>query len=192
MLSFKVVSRFYVEEGKSDREIAEILGVHRTTITKFRLKHGITTRGGNGIAGEAAVIEIINSLGYEVSDMNQSDRTYPFDLLVNNRVRVDVKTVFITDGDWIFNLTSKPELGISLSGKNDYVALPSGRMKKDFRRSCDLVVFCGLSEFNPPNFFIMLPTVIPLELTTVRIPSVRENRWTKWKDRWEVLTMLVG
>lgn len=37
----RVIRELYLDKRLSDREVAEVLGVHRTTVTKWRLAWGI-------------------------------------------------------------------------------------------------------------------------------------------------------
>lgn len=181
----------YVIHGKSDREIAQEYGCHKTTVAKNRQQFGITTRLTTGEIGERLVHMELLRLGFTVVDMNRTEsKTYPFDLLVNQRIRVDVKSAKANqDGYWRFALTVKKECGHSLETGN-FVLLDNGRIRKVFEKTSDFLVFCAIGE--SINFYVLPPTEIPIKQNTVAISSDHCGKWSYWQDRWDLLKRLAA
>lgn len=176
----------YVINGKSDREIASLFKVHRTTISKFRKYHGITTRQYSGEVGERLVEQKLIELGASVVIAESSFAgKHSFDMLVNDKIRVQVKASQIHHRRWTFPLTNKDGDGINGSS-GDHIKLKNGRWKKNFSKTCDLIILCCITNDEP--CFYIVPSSIKLP-NTINIPLTSGHTWERWKDRWDLLSL---
>lgn len=181
-LDARSVYEEYAINGKSDTQIAKIFNVHRTAIVKFRKDHLISTRESTGGIGEREAIKMLVKLGLHVQDMNKSlSKTHHFDLLVNEKIRIDVKSAFAHKKRWSFVLTQKDGTGIKESP--NYCQLPNGRWKKNFNNSCDFLILCGLRSKETSFFIVPSKLIVP---NTINIPTDRLNRWSSYEGRWEL------
>lgn len=181
----------YIVNGKSDRMIAQEYGCDRTNVVKKRQQFGINTRLETGEIGEHLTRMELRRLGFAVADMNRTEsKTHPFDLLVNRKVKVDVKSArACKDGYWRFSLTSKRECGNSLKSGN-YILLNNGRMKKIFANTCDLLVFCTVGD--RVNFYIMPSNIVPVDQNSITLSTSHTGKWSFWRNRWDLLTKLAA
>ncbi|MDP4158180.1 MAG: hypothetical protein Q8911_00245 [Bacillota bacterium] len=174
----------YIVDGRSDSEIAKHFGIDRTAVVHFRKYHDIPTRIYTGETGEGIVAFELQKNDFVVVNMNLRSKIHPFDLLVNGKVRIDVKSAIMYQGSWKFNFGQKPQSGIIES--DHYIRLPNGRMKKLFSTVCDFLILCCIHDDN--HFLFVLPTsVIPDTQQTIAIYSSGVGKWWEWKDRFDLI-----
>ena len=185
-----LLRRLYTDLGKTDSEISKFFDCDRTTIVKLREIHGIHSRKSIGEIGEDMLVKELKSRGYVVKNMNDKDKLYPYDLLVDSEIRIEVKSASIfEDGRFHFTLTEKPE------NKNieseTRIRLENGRTKKVFTKSCDLMVFVGV-ENEDCHFFLIKPTELSEKIQAVATPldPFSKSKYNKFRERWEVIEQI--
>lgn len=175
----------FVEIGRTDNFIASVLGVTRSAITHFRKYHGIHRKDVRvGELGEQKTINQLKSVGFSVKDMNKYiNKIHPYDLLINNQIKVDVKTANRgNDRAWRFALTNRIENGNAESER--YIKLKNGRMKKVLTKSCDFLVLCALNG-TKQRYFIVPTKEIPKNHQNISLTT--EGKWSIWEDRWDLI-----
>jgi hypothetical protein len=190
-LSQQTLNRLYVELGKTDKEIADFFNVDRTTIAKQRQSFSIPSRITVGEIGEQKVVKKLRELGHRVIDMNKADKTSPFDLLVDNNIRIDVKASSISHTDrFYFTLTDRPEKGCVESETR--IRLPNGRTRKVYRNTCDFIIAVGMSKRND-YMFIIPSSHLPNDMQTFSIPKrYRGNKYEKYFEAWNLMRRAKG
>lgn len=182
-----VLRRLYTDLGKSDSEIACFFGCDRTAIVRLRSRYNIRTRKSIGEIGEEMILKELRSRGYDVKDMNDKDKLYPYDLLVDSVVRVEVKSATLSnDSLFRFTLTEKPENQNMESLKR--IRLGNGRTRKVFSKTCDLIVFVGV-ENDDCHFFLVKPKEINEKSHGIAAPlnPFSKSKYNKFRERWEVI-----
>ena len=184
-LTKEEIDEFYTIKGMTDKEIASVAGVHRTAIVKLRTKHGIKTRDSTGKKAERIAISKLRSLGFKVIDMNVENKLSSFDLLINDNVRVDIKSAQIcSDFRHLFTLTEKRSNGNIVSPNR--ITFDSGRTRKLFRNTCDILLLVGLSG-KETVFYLIPSSEINDKVQTIAIPSLYVNRYRVYENRWDFL-----
>jgi hypothetical protein len=180
--------RLYTDLHKTDIEIAEFFGVDRTTIVHLRKSHNITTRKTVGEIGEEMAVKELKSRGYSVRDMNKTDRLHPFDLLVNDSLRVEVKSSKVS-ADKLFNFALSEKPANKNVESENRIRLNSGRTKKLFRKTCDLMIFVGIEDNGDCHFFIMKPQELDDGLSILRISlnPFSKSKYNKARENWDLL-----
>lgn len=176
----KMTVRNLVKRGWSDRQIAEFYNVDRTTVIyfrrKFRIKREITT----GRKGELAAIKMLEDRGFEVKDMNLVDKTAPYDLLINDEIRVEVKTASLLGENkcYKFLLTNPPSSKCIESETR--TILKSGRTLKHYDKTCDIMMFVGITE---ELVWIMPSKVMESRIGTVSL-NTRRSRYAGYLNNF--------
>lgn len=187
------VRHLYENLGKTDAEIAEILNCHRTAIVHARKQYNIQTRKSIGTIGEEMAEKELRSRGYHVINMNEKDKTYPYDLLVNGTCRVEVKSSAVhKDGSFYFSLTDKPECQKKES--DTCIRLKNNRTRKMYRKTCDVMVLVGIEENGDCHFFILYPSEIPDDLQGIRTPlnPFADSKYNLCRERWDLFEMVLS
>lgn len=186
-LSCETLIHLSVELEMTDKKIAKLYGVDRTSIVHMRKRYNIPARLGLGRKGELFVLEQLQAFGFEVEDLNIKDKLASYDILVNNEVRIEVKTSSANakDGNYRFALSEQITNG-NITGKNR-IFLDDGRTRKLYRKTCDYMVFvCWDSK----SVFIVPSDKIPDTQGNVGI-SENTKRFRHYKNNWESLKGLV-
>lgn len=190
-LNRDLLFREYVINHRSDREIAAMLGVDRTTVVQARKQYGIPTRRSTGKIGEQLLVKELRKRGFSVRNMNEISGTFPFDLLVDHFIRIEVKSsrVFrdMCGDKFTFTLSEKPQCPNVESRFR--IRLRCGRTRKLFRKTCDFLVLVGISRDYGNQFFIIPSEDIPDEQTTISLPAdpSANTKYAKYRNRWDLL-----
>lgn len=148
----------YWDKGLSDSEISKEMQLKRNSVFVNRKNANIPSRIRTGRIGELIIKDKLKALGFEVVDMNEIDATAPFDLLVDGKIKVDVKTASKTNlGRYSFQLANP------LSCKNTYERI-GNKFLKNYEDSCDLMIFYCLDD---DQHFFVLPSDIPKRVTSL-------------------------
>lgn len=174
----------YVEDSFSDSEIANMIGVSRSYISHLRRQFNIPTRVGTGRIGEVIAMLQLLSEGFSVKDLNATNKTASYDVLVDGSIRVDVKTAKISSkGRFVFSMANKSE-GDHINTKK--IKTSSGRLLKDYSKSCDYLMFVCLRE-NPQIFIIPSSEEIVKMKSTINIKSDSDRKFDAFKNNWSML-----
>ncbi|MED1953959.1 hypothetical protein [Brevibacillus centrosporus] len=175
----------YVINQKSDREIALKYGITRSTVTKRRNYHGIPTRHGTGRTGEIKALKRLEQLGFEVMDMNEEAKLFPFDILVNRFLRVEVKASAVCEERFTFCLSDKPELDNKESPFR--ITLPNGRSRKLYRKTCDYLILLGMSEEFGDQYFVIPSDAIPDHIgsLTMQANPKKQRHLNIYRNAWD-------
>jgi hypothetical protein len=186
-LTAELLNRMYTIEGMSDTEIAKTLKYDRTAIVYARQRHGIATRLTTGRLGELLVLKELSSRfgKYNVIDMNETDATSIFDILLKEDIRIEVKTSKVNaDSHFTFNLSNKKGHGIL---ENEITKLTKGgRTIKDLSKTCDYVILVFIEK--SVNYLILpsnTPTILNRNSKSIGGEKLREI--SKHFNKWEIL-----
>lgn len=186
MLNKQILDHLYTKMGWSDKEIGIFFGVSRSAIGYQRKRHCIETRRSTGEIGEGFVIKELKRLGHKVLNLNEKDKTAPYDLLVDKHIRIDVKTAKELNGRYYFVLTDSE--GVSCIESESRIRLDSKRTKKLFRKTCDFLILVGLrgKEF---DCLIVPSKDLPDSLGTINVPSSfsAASKYNVYRGNWDLL-----
>lgn len=180
--------QMYEVEGLSDNRIAKKLECDRTTVVYMRQRWNIPTRSLTGRQGELlALNELIKRHGKSnVIDMNETDATSTFDILLYENVRIEVKTArrSASRNDFCFTFSNKKENGI-LEDEITY-KLPNGRTIKDLSKSCDFVILVFIDE---EINYLILPSDTPgiFDKQSKFFGKKRLAKWSQHFNNWRIL-----
>ncbi|PTK22492.1 hypothetical protein [Staphylococcus hominis] len=147
-----------IELGKSDKEIGDFLGVHRSNITHYRKNNNIPKPTTVGRRGELAAISRLRKLGFEVEDLNLIDKSSRYDLLVNETLKIEVKSSKrAKDGRFRFSFANKRENQCKTS--ESVMRLKNGRTVKNYQKFADYFIFVGIDD-DVYHFWIMPTNLI--------------------------------
>lgn len=134
-----------IELGKSDKEIGDFLGVHRSNITHYRKNNNIPKPTTVGRQGELAVISRLRKLDFEVEDLNLIDKSSRYDLLVNEKLKIEVKSSKRgRDGRFRFSFANKCENQCKTS--ESVLRLKNGKTVKNYQKFADYFIFVGIDD----------------------------------------------
>lgn len=185
ILTKPLLKRLYVDLEKSDNEIASFLGLNRTTVVRARERFGIKARLSVGRKGEIAALRELDKLGFRALDMNEIDKLSEFDILVNDNLKIEVKSASEHRGRFCYVLSEKPEIGHVVSDKR--IRLPSGRTRKLYSKTCDFLLLVGLSKDKAPSFWIIPSKDIPDDLQTLSVSISKRGKYAKYFNRFDLL-----
>mgnify|MGYP001180860821 FL=1 len=180
-----LLKRLYVDLEKSDNEIASFLGLDRTTIVHARKRFGIKTRLSVGRKGEMVALRKLEKLGFHVLDMNKIDKLSEFDILVNDNLKIEVKSASEHKGRFSYVLTEKPEDGLVVSDKR--IRLPNGRTRKLYSKTCDFLLLVGFPKDKEPLFWIIPSKDIPDDLQGISISTPEKGKYAQYLNRFDLL-----
>lgn len=177
----KMTVKNLVKRGWSDRRIAEFYNLDRTTVYYFRKRFGIKREISTGRKGELLAIKMLEDRGYEVQDMNLSNKTAPFDLLINSDVKVEVKTASLQSERkaYAFSLANPPRSKCIESETR--TILRSGKSLKHYDKTCDIMMFVGITE---ELVWIMPSKVMKSRIGTVSL-NTRRSRYAGYLNNFE-------
>lgn len=185
ILTKALLEKLYIDLEKSDNEIASFLGLDRTTIVRARERFGIKTRLSVGRKGEMIALRELDKLGFRVLDMNKIDRLSEFDILVNDFLRIEVKSASEHKGRFYYVLAEKPEAGHVISDKR--IRLSNGRTRKLYSKTCDFILLVGLSKDKSPSFWVIPSKDIPDDLQTLSVSISKRGKYAKYFNRFDLL-----
>ncbi|QCR33162.1 hypothetical protein [Lysinibacillus sp. SGAir0095] len=185
LLNEKNLKYLYSQLNKTDREIAEFLEIDRTYITKARRTLGINTRIGAGRIGELKAIKILRSLGFKVKDLNLKNKLSSFDLLVDDFIRIEIKSSNINKVDKRYRFSLSEQAKRQCIESDERIVLPSGRTKKVFSKTCDFIIFVCIGS-KEDTFYVMPSDFLAENMNMVTI--TRSSRvYEKFKNNWDLL-----
>jgi hypothetical protein len=177
-----LLKHLYQKRGLTDSEIANFIGVDRTAIVHLRKSYEIPTRKGIGEIGEQYVAGKLRRNGHEVKNMNDHDKTSLFDLLINDRIRIEVKTSSDINGRFHFSLTNKPECENKESDHR--IFLKNGRSKKLYRKTCDYIVCLGVRG-KTVYPYVIPSNLVPDRLQNIIIAPAKNNKYSEYFQKWD-------
>ncbi|WP_426355992.1 hypothetical protein [Mammaliicoccus sciuri] len=177
----KMTVRNLVERGWTDRQIAEFYNIGRTAVVHFRKKYGIKRKLSTGRLGELIAIKKLQEVGYKVEDINLKNKTASYDLLVNDDIRVEVKSASLSDerNTYQFILTNPPRSNCIESSIR--TVLNNGRSLKHYEKTCDIMMFVGITE---KLIWILPSKVMESRIGTVTLHT-RRTRYAGYLNNFE-------
>jgi DNA-binding CsgD family transcriptional regulator/biotin operon repressor len=183
IITKEFLERKYLLEKNSAIQIAKEVGCSSSTVEKNLKKHGIKLRENKGRYAETAVLDKLLQLGYKVEDMNEKDPFSVYDLKLNDRIRIEVKSAKINkSGYGQIALLNPPDLTLT-----DYrVKLSNGYTRKLFWKTCDFMIL--LVDFKRGREFYVVPSgEIPDELKSICFSEENPNDYYKFLNKWDLL-----
>lgn len=185
ILTKALLEKLYIDLEKSDNEIASILGLDRRTITRARERFGIKTRLSVGRKGEMAALRKLENLGFNALDMNKIDKLSEFDILVDDNLKIEVKSASEHKGKFKYVLSEKSEAGHVVSDKR--IRLSNGRTRKLYSKTCDFLLLVGFPKDKEPLFWIIPSKDIPDDLQTLSISISKKGKYAQYFNRFDLL-----
>ena len=183
LMNERLLTYLYTQSNKTDREIAEFFNVDRTFVTKVRAEFGVDTRITTGYIGEQKAVKKLRSKGFRVKDMNSRDKLSPFDLLVNGRIKVEVKSAKNHGKRFSFSLSEQAIRNCKES--DERIVLSTGRTKKLFSKTCDYFIFVCIGDVEDV-YYIIPSHALEDDIPTINI-RVGALKYERFRDNWELL-----
>ena len=182
-LTKDVLLHLFTEMEMTDKAIAKRYGADRTAIVHLRKDYGIPNRMTVGRKGELFALNKLRQYGFDVQDMNEHSSLAPFDILLNGDIRIDVKTSSrnAKKGNYNFSFSEKATNGNKVGANR--VKLKSGRTRKLYRNSCDVMLFVC---WECKSVYLIPSADIPDFQSTIKL-SAGTKRYAKYKDNYEIL-----
>lgn len=167
----------------SDQGIASLYGVTRTSISYHRRKWGIV---GKTSISEKAIQDVQNELerlGFTVENKKKEDKHHIFDILVENTIRLDVRsTETLQEDTFRFKLVDSDNS--CLEESINRLQLKNGRTKKILRNTCDFVILVGYLD-GVPNFWVIPSQDLKDDLIGISIRPYSEiSKYLEYADAW--------
>lgn len=186
ILTKEQLHHLYVVKGLSDAEIADQIGVVQSHVSIMRRKYGIETRGTIDAHAVPYVAKLLESKGYRVVNVRESDHASFYDLLVNDTVRVDVRaTAYMQEDTLRFKFLDKD--ASDYTGSDTRLLVESGRTKRKLHETCDILVLVGYIENKPHCWVIPVKDLKPnLQGIGIRPYSVR-SKYSIYEEAWKLI-----
>lgn len=126
-------------------------------------------------------------MGFHVVNIRGVDYASFYDLLLNNRLRIDIKaTEYVTkDGFFKFKLLDKDES--NYIGSNSRLIVDSGRTKRNLHDTCDFVICVGYYN-NKPYTWVIPSKDLRKDLQGITInPNLENSRYLRYSEAWHLL-----
>lgn len=164
----------YVVQGKSDREIAELTGMNRTAIVYKRQNCGIETRPSTMSKVQTVAGNWLLANGYTYEHIRAKNKLAAYDYLVEGNIRLQVLSGRYNTKKkrYFFTFTQSASTGVKESDTR--IRLRSGRMRKLYRKTCDVILFVGVKE-DEFEFWCVPSHFISDELTTMSMRADDPN-----------------
>lgn len=179
----KIIVEFLSNElCMSDKEISGIFDVTRSSITHYRKYHGIKKPLSIGRRGELICVNRLRKLGFTVDDMNIDDPSMPYDLLIDGKIKVEIKTSTINkNDDFSFTFSNAKKNGCRLNER--VVELENGRTVKKYLYFADYFVLVGI-ELDEINFWVIPTDYYPVGTQSI---TLKPNSKSVFKNNFGLL-----
>lgn len=169
------------EKKFTDREAAEYFHCDRTAISQLRKKHDIP--GAQSFMTTVRyVADKLTSMGFNVQNMKEDNKNYPYDLLVNGK-KIDVTGAKADKrGAYKFTLCDGSHTGVVESETR--VKLPGGKMRKLFRKTCDYIICVGIDE---KMCWVIDSNHLPDTLVTLALVYNPTSKYYPYFEAWHKL-----
>ena len=196
-ISKEFLFHMYVVQGMSDSEISKETGVSTLTVSYLRRLHGITRNNKKGFHfSHELVASQLRVLGYEVMINDNKTNESPFDLLVNEQIRVEVVYSTSIEHDkenhalhrFLLYLTKR---SIDTASPH-YTRLANGRYRKLYNQTCDVLVFVGHNKVENTFQFWVMPSAIlrdTQQTMGLYIDRAGANKYSIYEDAWDVFNV---
>lgn len=184
--------RLYVDLRKTDSEIANFFGTDRTSIVHLRKRYRIHTRKTTGEIGEEMVEKELRSRGFSVENMNDTDKLHPFDLLVDDYLRIEVKTARLHKTGYFYFALSDKYTNDNIESDHR-IRLKNGRTRKLFRKTCEVIILVGIEDNGDCHFFILNSEDIPDEKQSSSAPlnPFSKSKQNNYRENWDLIKQKV-
>lgn len=184
----EVLAYLYTDLGRSDAEIASFIGLDRTAVVHMRRRHRIPTRTSTGRTGELKVIdELEKRFGKKnVVDMNEEDATSDFDILLNDNIRIEVKSAKKANdrSRYYFAFSNSKERRVKRTERVKVTR--TGKTIKDLSQSCDFVILVFLD--GKATDFLILPSDSAIIQNKQTISLRGTGGYPEYRSNWDLLT----
>ncbi|MED3012885.1 hypothetical protein P4359_28225 [Bacillus thuringiensis] len=182
-LTEDLLRELYIEKGMSDREIGDLYGVTRANISYHRKKWGIEGKPSLSKKAIQDVQNKLDSLGFVVENMKKKNTHHIFDLLVENTIRLDIRsTETLQEDTFRFKLLDSDNS--CLLESDNRLQLKNGRTKKILRNTCDFVILVGYLK-GVANFWVIPSRNLKDDLNGISIrPYSDSSKYLDYKDSW--------
>lgn len=183
------LTNLYIAQGLSDKEIADIKGISRSYVCRLRNGYAIRTTAHafvTGRIGELYVLGELKERGFDATDMNLIDSKYIYDVLVDNSVRLEVKTArMTTDGAFKWQFANKGGLNLKVSEIRGLTN--TGRTIKHYHKTCDFIVLVALDIDKAFTYIIPSDNPNIKGMQTISITSMENSKFEAYRENWDIL-----
>ncbi|MEC2463841.1 hypothetical protein P9X10_02840 [Bacillus cereus] len=182
-----VLRDLYEEQDKSDREIAIMFGMTKSNVTYYRRKWGISGKATISDKALEDVCKELKSLGLTVENKKKSNSSSLYDILVNDKVKLEVRsTETLKEDTFRFKLLDKESSSFEESEVR--LQLKNGRTKKNLRNTCDFIILVGYIK-SVPHFWVIPSKDLKDTLYSVSIrPYSDSSKYNIYKDSWHIIS----
>lgn len=185
MFDEESIKRYVVDCKLSDYEIAKLCNTTRHTVKKYRRAFTEVSKPQNcGRLGEVCTIEELISNGFDCIDMNDNDLKAECDILVDGRVRVEVKASMCGGSQWKFTLSNRCETGVAHSTR--YLETNGTKYAKKIKELSDFIILVGFDEIDKV-FFVVPTSELKDRQQTISIAKSLNSKWAKFLGRFDLL-----
>lgn len=169
----KELHDLYVVQGKSTREIIELTGLDRKNIESKRRRWGIKIPP--TIIDRVRIVagNWLTLNGFSHENVREKDVRSTYDYLVEGNVRLQVLSSKYDEGKrrYRFTFSQSARKGVK---PNDYQIEVRGRIRKLYRKTCDVILFVGVKP-DSFEFWCVPSTFIDDELTHLSLRPLDQN-----------------
>lgn len=182
------LTNLYKHKKMTDSEISKLFNVDRTNVVHLRKKYNIESNNDLSRKSVEIVKKILQDKGFKVINMNREDATHPFDLLINDNIRVEVMSSTICR-DSIYRFTFAYQEKLNYIESEHRIKLSNNRLKKLYRKTCDFLILCGFNDNNDNiDFWVMPSGTIKDKMQTLSlIPFSKRSKYRNFERNWGVL-----
>lgn len=181
----EILIELYSKRGLTDKKIADIYNVDRTSVAHLRKKYNIPSNINIELSIEKVIYKLAE-FGFDIDNQNEIDKTSHFDLLLDQSIKIEVMSAgAIFDNTFRFPLTSKKENGHVESSNR--IKLSNNRSRKLYRNTCDYIVCYGF--YNNCDLYWIIPSNdINDTLQTISLPIDSSNsKYNRYKNAWDLI-----
>lgn len=190
-LDVQTLKTLYTVDGLSDAEIAKRYNLNRSTVSQKRKTHHIPTRQNTTVSAIEAVTEALLTRGFTVDRVKESNKLTPYNFLINNKLRVQVLAASLSHGD-SYRITLTESTKLHKHASTTRIQLPNGRFKKDFSKTCDILICVGIHK-DDHNYWIIPSDRIPDMLQTLTLkPLYTQSKYDRYYDAWHLLAKKIA
>jgi len=187
MITKEKLVDLYTNQKYTDADIAKQYNLDRTSIVRLRQKFDIQPNNSLLEQSLTTVITKLESLGYHCLNLKLKDKTASCDLLVNNKIKVEVTAASNLNGDGTFKFSFTYPENKNYIESDFRIQLPNKKFKKLYRLTCDYIICIG--NHNSEIFYWIVPSNdLPDTLQTLSLtPYAKKSKYKKYENAWNLL-----
>lgn len=187
ILDTQTLRTLYTVDGLSDAQIAKRYNLKRATVSQRRKTHHIPTRKSTTSSAIDKVTQELHNRGFAITHVKGCNTLSTYEFLINHKLRVQVLAASLSHGN-SYRISLTQSAKVHKQASTTRIQLPNGRFRKDFRKTCDVLICVGIDK-GKPNYWIIPSDQIPDRLQTLTLkPLYTHSKYDKYYDAWNVLS----